>query len=234
MSPTGHSWTDFHLTEPSLSLNWQGGLKILRVSASVFSIVCSTLHDLLNISPFIEAEMKDAGLLSEGEFHIYSPFARLCHTDHLPCRCYRAGAQDHENPGSIERVLYIISFCVYTTLVALRFELSILAPQCMDVVARQEKGSRTPSPVSPALTFASDTLPAHSHRLREDYILGTATNRNSATGRISSLHPSPKRVGRFAHIPVKSLRGVYETPLNGVWESVGPKIVELITTRELN
>jgi hypothetical protein len=46
--------------------------------------------------------------------------------------------------------------------------------------------------------------------------------------------PFPKPVGRYAHIPVKSLRGVFDTPLNGVWDTVGPKICDLITTRKIN
>ena len=43
--------------------------------------------------------------------------------------------------------------------------------------------------------------------------------------------PFPKPVGRHAHIPVKSLRGVFDTPLNGVWDSVGPEIRDLIKAR---
>jgi hypothetical protein len=35
----------------------------------------------------------------------------------------------------------------------------------------------------------------------------------------------PKPVGRFSHIPVKSLRGVFGTPLNKVWDdTVRPQI----------
>ena len=45
--------------------------------------------------------------------------------------------------------------------------------------------------------------------------------------------PFPKPVGRFAHIPVKSLRGVFGTPLNGVWDTVGPEICNLIKARKI-
>ena len=38
----------------------------------------------------------------------------------------------------------------------------------------------------------------------------------------------PKPVGRYAHIPFKSLRGVFDTPLNGVWDNVVPEIRDLI------
>ncbi|KAH9026105.1 hypothetical protein EDB84DRAFT_1611479 [Lactarius hengduanensis] len=44
----------------------------------------------------------------------------------------------------------------------------------------------------------------------------------------------PKPVGRYANIPVKSLRGVFDTPLNGVWDTVGPKIRDLIKARKIN
>ncbi|KIY53267.1 hypothetical protein FISHEDRAFT_63434 [Fistulina hepatica ATCC 64428] len=46
--------------------------------------------------------------------------------------------------------------------------------------------------------------------------------------------PFPKPVGRHAHIPVKSLRGVFDTPLNGVWDTVGPEIRDLIKARKIN
>ncbi|KLO15878.1 hypothetical protein SCHPADRAFT_888176 [Schizopora paradoxa] len=46
--------------------------------------------------------------------------------------------------------------------------------------------------------------------------------------------PFPKPTGRFAHIPVKSARGVFDTPLNKVWDVVGPKICYIIKTREVH
>ena len=46
--------------------------------------------------------------------------------------------------------------------------------------------------------------------------------------------PFPKPIGRHAHLPIKSLRGVFDTPLNGVWDAVGPKIRDLIKARKIN
>ena len=46
--------------------------------------------------------------------------------------------------------------------------------------------------------------------------------------------PFPKPVGRYAHIPVKSLRGVFDTPLNGVWDTVGPQIRDLVKARGIH
>ncbi|KAI0765460.1 hypothetical protein C8Q74DRAFT_1205077 [Fomes fomentarius] len=45
--------------------------------------------------------------------------------------------------------------------------------------------------------------------------------------------PFPKPVGRHAHIPVKSIYGVFDTPLNGIWHTVGPQIRDLIKLREI-
>ena len=52
----------------------------------------------------------------------------------------------------------------------------------------------------------------------------------------SDSHTTPflEPVGRFTHIPVKSLRGVFDTPLNGVWDTVGPEIRDLIKARKIN
>ncbi|THU77060.1 hypothetical protein K435DRAFT_785161, partial [Dendrothele bispora CBS 962.96] len=44
--------------------------------------------------------------------------------------------------------------------------------------------------------------------------------------------PFPKPQGRYAHIPVKSLRGVFDTPLNPVWDTVGPEIRDMIKARK--
>jgi hypothetical protein len=110
-------------------------------------------------------------------------------------------------------------------------------------VAHHNKGSPTlnlVSAVSSALTFASGTAVVSQYTPTE-YERTTYYN-----GIIGDDHPElvyrsdflttpfPKPVGRYAHIPVKSLHGVYDTPLNGVWETVGPKIVDLITTRKIN
>lgn len=46
--------------------------------------------------------------------------------------------------------------------------------------------------------------------------------------------PFPKPIGRHAHIPVKSARGVFDTPLNGVWDTVCPQICDLIKAQKIN
>ena len=46
--------------------------------------------------------------------------------------------------------------------------------------------------------------------------------------------PFPKLVGRYAHIPIKSLCGVFDTPLNGVWDTVSLQICDLITAWKID
>jgi len=45
--------------------------------------------------------------------------------------------------------------------------------------------------------------------------------------------PFPKPVGRHGYVPVKSARGVFNTPLNSVWDTVGPQILDLIKARKI-
>ena len=46
--------------------------------------------------------------------------------------------------------------------------------------------------------------------------------------------PFPKPIGRFPHLPIKSLRGVFGTPLNKVWDIVGPQIRDIINARDIS
>ena len=46
--------------------------------------------------------------------------------------------------------------------------------------------------------------------------------------------PFSKPGGRFPHIPVKSVRGVFGTRLNGVWDVVGLKIRDTMKAKKVN
>jgi hypothetical protein len=50
-----------------------------------------------------------------------------------------------------------------------------------------------------------------------------------------STTPFTKPTGRFASLPVKSVRGVFDTPLNKgkVWVTVGLQIVNIIKARKI-
>lgn len=45
--------------------------------------------------------------------------------------------------------------------------------------------------------------------------------------------PFSKPTDRDAYIPVKSARGVFDTPLNSVWSTVGRQILDLLKAREI-
>ncbi|KIM29466.1 hypothetical protein M408DRAFT_113806 [Serendipita vermifera MAFF 305830] len=46
-------------------------------------------------------------------------------------------------------------------------------------------------------------------------------------------NPFPKPKGRFAHLPTKSVRGVFNTSLNKVWDTVGPQIRNMVKDRNV-
>jgi hypothetical protein len=92
-----------------------------------------------------------------------------------------------------------------------------------------------------ALTFASDDTVVSEHT-PDEYEKKSYYNGITRDGDHPDLvyrsdfftTPFPKPVGRYAHLPVKSLRGVFDTPLNGVWNTVGPLIRDLINTRRID
>jgi hypothetical protein len=114
----------------------------------------------------------------------------------------------------------------------------------MNLVAHEEKGSPTlrgpVSVLSPVLTFASDTTVVPDYTPTE-YERATYYNKITEDGDHPVLvyrsdfgtTPFPKPAGRYRHVPVKSVRGVYGTSLNPVWETVGPQIVELIKIEKI-
>ncbi|KAK7437159.1 hypothetical protein VKT23_018786 [Stygiomarasmius scandens] len=46
-------------------------------------------------------------------------------------------------------------------------------------------------------------------------------------------NPFPKPKGRHAHLPSKSVQGVYNTSLNKVWDTVGPQIRDLVKNHKV-
>ncbi|KAI0252071.1 hypothetical protein BJV78DRAFT_1275122 [Lactifluus subvellereus] len=168
--------------------------------------------------PFTEAELNKAGLLGEG----VSEFAA------------QAVKTMTEHPELLK--------------------LSLFALECIDLQGQQRKGPSSPRlPGSPALgdvtmssslsalTFASGATVVSGH---SPDVYERMSYYNGITG--DSDHPElvyrsdflttcfPRRVGRYAHIPVKSLRGVFDTPLNSVWDTVGPQIRDLIKAHKIH
>ncbi|KAK7453937.1 hypothetical protein VKT23_011449 [Stygiomarasmius scandens] len=46
-------------------------------------------------------------------------------------------------------------------------------------------------------------------------------------------NPFPKPVGRHPHLPTKTIYGVFNTPLNDVWDTVAPQIRDLLKARKI-
>ena len=47
----------------------------------------------------------------------------------------------------------------------------------------------------------------------------------------TNAFPEPK--GRHAHLPTKSVTGVYDTSVNKVWDTIGPRIRDLVKSRKV-
>ncbi|KAI6094175.1 hypothetical protein EDD17DRAFT_1592214 [Pisolithus thermaeus] len=122
--------------------------------------------------------------------------------------------------------------------------LSLFALQCMN----SPRKSISP-PVSPTLSDASTALSTPPIALnttavdpyspsdweRTTYYHGICSDPPKLLYRSDLLdNPFPKPVGRHGHLPTKkSMRGVYATPLNPVWHTVGPQICDILKTRKI-
>ncbi|KAI1794500.1 hypothetical protein LXA43DRAFT_107496 [Ganoderma leucocontextum] len=130
---------------------------------------------------------------------------------------------------------------------------SLFALECINIQGHQYKDPRSPRlPSSPTLsdssmtsnfsarTFASEATVVSEHGPdpyeRASYyngITGDSDHPELVYRSDSLTTPFPKPVGRFSHIPVKSLRGVFGTPLNQVWGAVLPQIRDIIKARKI-
>ncbi|KAG8743173.1 hypothetical protein FRC10_000315 [Ceratobasidium sp. 414] len=118
-------------------------------------------------------------------------------------------------------------------------QLSLFTLECMSFIGYQRQ-----DPSSPARPTLSDML-ALSSNLSALHLAGDVTvvsectpdkyERGAYYNGIAGDWDHPELPsGRYGHIPIKSLRGVFDTPLNGVWDTVGPKIRDLIKARKIN
>ena len=144
-----------------------------------------------------------------------------------------------------------IFFPVYITLTTFYPELSIFALECINLQSEQVKspGSSIPPTLSDdssslsavsSLSATSEATPVSSFAPdayeKKSYYNGI-TNDGDHPILVYRSHyestPFPKPSGRHAHIPVKTLRGVFDTPLNKAWPVVGPKICEILKSFNL-
>ncbi|KAI6035569.1 hypothetical protein F5J12DRAFT_902356 [Pisolithus orientalis] len=91
-----------------------------------------------------------------------------------------------------------------------------------------------------ALTFASEGTVVSKHGPdpyeRASYyngITGDGDHPELVYCSDSLTMPFPKPIGRFFHIPIKSVCGVFGTPLNQVWGAVLPQICNVIEAQKI-
>ncbi|KAI5985767.1 hypothetical protein EDD15DRAFT_2301313 [Pisolithus albus] len=122
-------------------------------------------------------------------------------------------------------------------------EPSLFALQCLN-----DHKKPLSSPVSPTLSDAStpsSTLPIASNTTavapyelsdweRTTYYHGISRDPPKLIYRSDLLdNPFPKPVGSHHHLPTKSIHGVFGTPLNPVWRTVGPQICGILKARKI-
>ncbi|KAI5992793.1 hypothetical protein EDD15DRAFT_977080 [Pisolithus albus] len=87
------------------------------------------------------------------------------------------------------------------------------------------------SPVSPTTAVAPYDL---SDWERTTYYHGISRDPPKLIYRSDLLdNPFPKPVGSHHHLPTKSIHGVFGTPLNPVWHTVGPQICGVLKARNI-
>ena len=116
-------------------------------------------------------------------------------------------------------------------------------------ISLQHRGSSPPLPSSPtfsnsskssalALTNEATVVSEHSPDTYERmcYYNGITGNDDcpELVYRSDALTtPFPKPVGKFGEVPVKSIHGVFDTPLNKVWDTVGPQISDILKVHKV-
>lgn len=140
------------------------------------------------------------------------------------------------------------SFHVCTTLTTFHPEFSLFTLTCINLHSQPRRSPKSPrSSSSPNQSTLSNLAAASEATLISKYSpdeYEKTTYYNGITGNGSHpplvyrsdflTTPFPKPgAGRHAPIPVKTLRGVFDTPLNEVWDTVGPQIRDLIKAHKI-
>ncbi|KAH9037755.1 hypothetical protein EDB84DRAFT_1480490 [Lactarius hengduanensis] len=124
-------------------------------------------------------------------------------------------------------------------------DLSLFTLECMNYSGHRKSPS---SPASPTLSEASSYLSALtvasgatavapyvlSDWERTTYYNGISPDPPELLYRSDLLeNPFPIPEGRHPHLPTKTVYGVFNTPLNAVWDTVAPQICELLKARKI-
>ena len=145
----------------------------------------------------------------------------------------------------------LISFCIYAALI-FHLVLSAFALQCIDCAVQRKSpalpvspASPTPSDVSSLSALASTSQDSDvtvvspytvSHHEKTTYYNGITDDDDHPdllhrSNLLTNAFPKPK--GRHAHLPTKSVTGVYDTSVNKVWDTIGTRIRDLVKGRKV-
>ncbi|EDR09982.1 uncharacterized protein LACBIDRAFT_318397 [Laccaria bicolor S238N-H82] len=91
---------------------------------------------------------------------------------------------------------------------------------------------------SPTVTLTNEATVVSEHAPdtyeRMCYYTGNNSDHPKLVYRSDALTtPFLKPVGRFARVPVKSVSGVFDTPLNKVWDTVDPQIRDIMKAHKI-
>ncbi|KAG8903606.1 hypothetical protein FRB99_002957 [Tulasnella sp. 403] len=174
-----------------------------------------------NAFPFTDDELNEAGLLGEGESLSVSESVR------------EAIKTMRERPELLSESLVLFP------------QLSLFALQCMNDSGHRKSLASSPvfsdaSSYPSALSLATDAT-ANSPYAISDWERTTYYHGISPGGDHPELlyrsdlleNPFPTPKGRHPHLPTKTACGVFNTPLNAVWDTVAPQIRELLKTLKI-
>lgn len=195
-------------------------------------------------SAFADDQVRQAGLLGDGKSLRVSCAFKSNNTYRRPSRSFWRrcdGRGTHATPsGLIKRVVVwsLSPFITHSSRSTILADLSLLALECMgiDEPDRSNIRRRGAPPVTHlSASTVADYVPDDYERGRYyNGIAGCQHDRPYLVYRsdfATNVFPKHKPGASWPYIPTKSLRGVYDTPLNAVWDTVLPRIGDLVISR---
>ncbi|KAG6887384.1 hypothetical protein C0995_015686 [Termitomyces sp. Mi166 len=115
-------------------------------------------------------------------------------------------------------------------------DLSLFTLECLNYPDRRKSSVSLASSASSYLSTVSTAVSPYviSDWERTMYYHGISLDYPDLLYRSDLLeNPFPIPKGRFPHTPTKTVYGVFNTPLNAVWDTVAPQIRQLLKTRKI-
>ncbi|TFY72083.1 hypothetical protein EVG20_g935 [Dentipellis fragilis] len=173
--------------------------------------------------PYTDKQLKEAGLLGEGEV--------LCRSKSYP---------------TLTTSLIGVSDSVKEALEMMRkrpdlLEPSLFALQCLNSADQRNSSSPaspTPSQAASSRLSAADSTAVTQHIVSEwertTYYHGVSSDPPELLYRSDFFeNPYPIPEGRHSQLPSKTIIGVFGTPLNAVWGTVGPQIRQILKDQNI-